>query len=671
MSPLDKKLRATRFESVTSPHGKACAMSLRELASRHETVKRDAKDELPLIKLGRFAENYRSNDSLIYVTGVETDYDGKRHPGVTLKDAATKLRKAGLACLIVETPSSTAAAPRWRVFFPCSADAGPEHRADLVARANGVLDGILEGESFTPGQIYFYGCAGKARKVELIDGDYIDERDDLDAGAIGKSEARDTKADGVDRSKVLQAIAIDVVKLGGSFDDFNEKWPENEHARGHVMKHKSNALQRRAVERAWRWASSQVDPLIEDVEEKERKAPPQVKLYPYTDPNAADIPPREFLYGPAYIRGFVSALVAPGGAAKTSLTITEALSMASARDLLNIDADGQPASLGRALNVCLWNLEDDIEEMERRIKGAQIHFADALGGAEIKAHLYVNAATETLKIGQAVKGVAELNMPLIKGLTKALRDADVDVLIVDPFISSHGVPESDNDAVDVIVKEGWARIARDAQCSVTLVHHVRKGPAGSVREVSIEDARGASALINACRFGRVINRMSKEDAPALGVPGDSAWAYLRIDAGKANLAPPGAATWRRLRTVELRNGSFEKDDGDRIGVVEAWTPPDLSKTTSGERERIVDAIGGRAWRENVRAGEAWVGAAFARALGLDLDDPLQKAEVAVKIKAAIKAGWLVRVSQRIDGKDRPMVRVKERRRRSIEDLLGI
>jgi hypothetical protein len=418
-----------------------------------------------------------------------------------------------------------------------------------------------------------------------------------------------------------------------------------------------------------KWDEDRFRDAEDDAEVSKRRKAAAIKLYPYADPDASEIPRRDFLYGAPYIRGFVSALVAPGGAAKTSLTITEALSMASGRDLLNIN-DGVAAELPRALNVCLWNLEDDIDEMERRIKAAQIQFADALKGADVKRRLYVNAATETLKLGRAVKGVAELDAGVIKGLIAALREAEIDVLIVDPFISSHGVPESDNDAIDLIVK-AWARIAREAGCSVTLVHHVRKGPAGVEREVSIEDARGASALVNACRFARVINRMSKDDAPGLGVPAEWAWAYLRVDPGKANLAPPGAATWRHLRTVDLRNGStFEADDSDRIGVVEAWTPPDLSRTSRGERERIVEAMGGQAWRVDSKAAD-WVGVAFADALGLDLADRTHRAEVGAKVKAALNAGWMAKGVEKIGGKDRPIVRAKAvRQRREISDLLG-
>jgi AAA domain len=54
--------------------------------------------------------------------------------------------------------------------------------------------------------------------------------------------------------------------------------------------------------------------------------------FQWRDP--ATIPRREFLYGNRYIRGFVSATVAPGGVGKSSVALVEVVAMAAGRDLL-------------------------------------------------------------------------------------------------------------------------------------------------------------------------------------------------------------------------------------------------------------------------------------------------------------------------------------------------
>ena len=62
-------------------------------------------------------------------------------------------------------------------------------RAVLVARVNGLFDGRLAPESFVLSQAYLYGSVNSnpAHRVEVIDGDFIDLRTDLDSGAMGKS----------------------------------------------------------------------------------------------------------------------------------------------------------------------------------------------------------------------------------------------------------------------------------------------------------------------------------------------------------------------------------------------------------------------------------------------------------------------------------------------------
>src|SRR4051794_11876188 len=48
----------------------------------------------------------------------------------------------------------------------------------------------------------------------------------------------------------------------------------------------------------------------------------------------------------------------------------------------------------------------------------------------------------------------------------------------------------------------WARIAQETDCAVELVHHVRKSGGG--HEPTADDARGASALVNAARSVRIL-----------------------------------------------------------------------------------------------------------------------------------------------------------------------
>jgi hypothetical protein len=130
------------------------------------------------------------------LTGAEGDYDGEE---ITALDAALWLQAAGIEAVVGETASCTPEVPRWRVLLPASraylgsTDELRALRARWVARANGVLNGTLAGESFTLSQAFYIGgIEGRPKPTAIITrGHRIDLCEDLDANALfknGKSE---------------------------------------------------------------------------------------------------------------------------------------------------------------------------------------------------------------------------------------------------------------------------------------------------------------------------------------------------------------------------------------------------------------------------------------------------------------------------------------------------
>ncbi len=109
---------------------------------------------------------------------------------MSFNDAVAILKKARLQFLIYTSPTHAIAKPRWRVLMPTSRDLPPAEREKLLGRVNGLLGGIFSTESFTLSQSYYFGSVNRnpAHRAEYYSGDYIDERNDLDAGAIGKIE---------------------------------------------------------------------------------------------------------------------------------------------------------------------------------------------------------------------------------------------------------------------------------------------------------------------------------------------------------------------------------------------------------------------------------------------------------------------------------------------------
>jgi hypothetical protein len=301
--------------------------------------------------------------------------------------------------------------------------------------------------------------------------------------------------------------------------------------------------------------------------------------------------------------------------------------------------------------VWLWNGEDPTVELNRRVAATMKHFG--IKQQDCQGRLYVDSGREMkIIIAKMQIGGATIIRPVVKAIKETIEKHGIDVLVIDPFVSSHRVSENDNNAIDEIARE-WADIADKTGCAIELVHHVRKvGDA----EVTVEMARGASALISAARCARVLNPMSANEGKKAGV--ESRRVYFRVNDGKSNMSPASeSATWFHMRSVNLDNNGryFE---GDSIGVVTEWKWPDpLEDVTSKDLQAVLQAVGVGRWRESPQAKD-WVGRAVAEALGLDLEDEQAKAKIKGLLKIWIKNRALVVVEGKDDkGMDRKFVEV--------------
>jgi hypothetical protein len=292
------------------------------------------------------------------------------------------------------------------------------------------------------------------------------------------------------------------------------------------------------------------------------------------------------------------------------------------RDLLGTSVYGGP------LRVWLWNLEDPRDELERRIAATCQHYgitADDIGG-----RLFVDSGREQgLCIARQDTSGARILEPVAEALEAEIRARAIDVLIVDPFVSSHAVSENDNGAVDAEAKR-WGVIADRTNCAIELVHHLRK--LGGV-EATAEAARGAVSLIAAARSVRVLNRMTSEEAEKAGLDGPKG--YFRVGHDKENLAPASnTADWFAMEGVALANG-------DNVGVVVPWEWPDpFEGVTTVDLLAVQRAIDGKGYRASTQAGN-WVGKAVAETLGIEIADKSARSRVAAMLKTWTKNGALV------------------------------
>ena len=289
------------------------------------------------------------------------------------------------------------------------------------------------------------------------------------------------------------------------------------------------------------------------------KAPPAIFLptaFVYRDP--ALIPRRECLYAEHYFRKFASATVAPGGVGKSSLGLAEAVAMILKKDWL-----GKPPE--ELLKCWYLNGEDPPEEMERRIAAVYQHYR--VDGRDLEGRLFVESLLQHKLAGyDRVSGNVIVNEKAFDALNLGIEANNIDVLYLDPWVSFHGLKESDNDGIDVVVKR-LTKLAGDRNISIEIIHHTRKPSPGAAVDMTVDDSRGASALMSAVRAGRVLNRMSTKVAKSLGIEDRERRLIFRVDNGKANLCPPDDAKWVKLASVLLPNG-------DNIQAAHRWEYPE-------------------------------------------------------------------------------------------------
>jgi RecA-family ATPase len=279
-------------------------------------------------------------------------------------------------------------------------------------------------------------------------------------------------------------------------------------------------------------------------------------LHPFVPFDPATLTPRAWLYGKHYQRRTVSLTAGPGGMGKSSLEMVELLAMATARNLLG----EQPTE---RLRVWLHNGEDPMEEMLRRLAAVCQHYC--IPQEELQGYLWITSGNEfPLRVAKGYSNL-EINEGLVRQISNAISENNIDVAAFDPLVTLHSVSEGDPGKMDAVVRL-FGGIADERDTSIDLSHHVRKPVAGSDADHELNDIRGVMAITDAVRAARVLNRMNKKDAESAGISDLDRLSHFRVDKAKGNYSPAQAATWRRFVNVTLPNT-------DDVGVVTPWDFP--------------------------------------------------------------------------------------------------
>ena len=141
---------------------------------------------------------------------------------------------------------------------------------------------------------------------------------------------------------------------------------------------------------------------------------------------------RRWLYGKHLIRGYVSATVSPGGVGKTTLELTEAIALATGRDLLGVP-------VRERVRVWHYNLVDPRDELLWRVWAICEQFS--IDPCELEGWLFLDSGSDCKMIvaepadGMVVPTVAA------EQVIDQMERLDIGLLQVDPLVKSHYAEE--------------------------------------------------------------------------------------------------------------------------------------------------------------------------------------------------------------------------------------
>jgi hypothetical protein len=329
----------------------------------------------------------------------------------------------------------------------------------------------------------------------------------------------------------------------------------------------------------YKWATPNPNNTIEEQEPKPFVLRPVGLLEP------SKRPPRDWVVRHRLMRKHSTVTAAAPGVGKSTLTIEEAVSLASGKDFLGFGVD-------RSRKVAVINNEETRDELERRIEATCVRFEVPF--PSIAENLYLHSGVDAEKFVVARRGPNDSVAIDVRSqqLSEFLRDAGIELLV---NVQVHTVSENVNEEIEQVMM-ALREISVRANCALYLVHHTRKPPAGTAHQAGdIFAVRGGGAIVGDAHFVFTLADMGQADGEALGVADADRKKFIRLDDAKGKLAPPSGARWFEREGVTMPYGLI----GEEVGVLvprsfeQALGSSDISMFTATEILREID----KRWRD--------------------------------------------------------------------------
>ncbi|ACN17849.1 replicative DNA helicase [Desulforapulum autotrophicum HRM2] len=288
-------------------------------------------------------------------------------------------------------------------------------------------------------------------------------------------------------------------------------------------------------------------------------------------------PSREFILtcnGVGFLpKKTVGVITATGGTGKTFFLFSLGATLAAGGSLGPIKAP-RPT---KTLIICG---EDDQDEINRRMWN--------ITGGNFPELLY--GASTVGEVGPLMEldGNRPRRAPGFKWLEETIRLYDgLEVLIIDPKSRFYGLDENNNDHATQWI-QCLEYLSKEYNLNILFAHHTSKQDGG---KISQNMSRGASAIVDGCRWQAGMVRMDQETADRYGI--DNPRGYVALDVPKSNYAADmnGQIYFKRgnsgvLEYVDFKQGRLELLGGTLFDLLvddpKRYTYSELVATPAGK-----------------------------------------------------------------------------------------
>lgn len=305
---------------------------------------------------------------------------------------------------------------------------------------------------------------------------------------------------------------------------------------------------------------------------------------------AAELPPLDFVL-PGLLAGSVGMIAAPGATGKGYVMLQAAFTVAAETDIPLFDG-AWPAPARRG-EVCILMAEDPAQILEQRSRAVTRHLVSSVPGVTDDV---IGDIAKRIEIRSLVGVVPHILGPRGECSDEHKRWRDYllqcatgrRLLILDTAARFHSADENSNGEMTLLVQTIEA-IAKKTGCTVLISHHASKAAALGGQGMTQQAARGASALVDSCRWVMTMARMTEREAIEHGVDDAMRGYYLRASVSKNNYGSPIDDLWLRrgdggvlsralLTPAAPKRRGRRDDNGELVEIPsgsETWSLSDL------------------------------------------------------------------------------------------------